>query len=72
MKKRINSKVYNKWKIIDIIAIIIIYILSFLSTASSGMVEKELKYVFSSNDALLYFIVLLVCSLLAFLFYLAL
>lgn len=71
MKKRINSKNYNKWKIIDIAAIIIICILSFLFTASSGMVEEELKYVSSSNDVLLYFIVLTICSLPTFLGYLA-
>lgn len=72
MKKKINSKHYNKWKIIDIVAIIIICILSFLLTALNGTVEEELKYVSSSNDDLLYFIVLIICSLPSLLGYVAL
>ena len=72
MKKRINSKNFDKWKIIDIIAPIIIYILSMLSTMLSNSAKEEMKYILSSNNTLLYIISLIIYSLPSFLFYLAL
>ncbi len=63
MKRRISSKNYNKWKIIDVFVILAVCILSLLFTALNGTVEKELNYISTTKDGLFYVIVLVICAL---------
>lgn len=63
MKKRIHSKNYNKWIIIDIVAIIVICAFALFYTSTSGVAKEELEYASKVNDNLFYIIVLIICSL---------
>ncbi len=63
MKKMIKSKKYNKWILIDIVAILIIIAISLIYTLLSNTVEKELNYTSSTNDTLFNLIVLIICSI---------
>ncbi len=71
MKKRIKSKKYTKGIIIDIVIILVIFVLSVLYTQVSGTVVEELSYYTGEVNALIYIVVLIVCSLPKFCGYLA-
>lgn len=65
MKKRVKSKNYNKWKIIDATAVPVILVLYLISTHISGVAWEEMGYTSTINT--LYIIVLIICNLPTFL-----